>query len=140
MKICAIELKSNEANLCLLSNEQGLFEIHECRAQKVMLVDSLDNEQMKNFQFTFKKLMDDYQVTDLVIRTREMKGKFSGSAIGFKMEAALQLTEGLKVHFMTGNDIKEKLKRNPLAIDFKSTGLRQFQENAFVTGYAFLSK
>ncbi|QUJ70050.1 DUF3010 family protein (plasmid) [Photobacterium sp. GJ3] len=140
MKIFAVELKGNEAHLCLLSLEQGMFSIPDCRTQKLMLQSSTDFESMRHFQKTFSKLAEDYQVTQVVIKSRETRGKHAGSAESFKMEAAIQLIEGLEVSFMSNADVKEKLKRNPLSVDFRSTGLRQFQENAFVTGYAFLSK
>ncbi|PSU49256.1 DUF3010 domain-containing protein [Photobacterium frigidiphilum] len=140
MKICAVELRSNEAIVCLLSLKDGLFDLPQCRTQKFIMQDSLDNEQMRDFQFAFKKLLDDYKVERVVIRTRETRGKFAGSSIGFKLESAIQLIEGLEVDFMTNADIKQKLKRNPMGIDFRATGLRQFQEAAFTTGYAYLGK
>lgn len=140
MKICAVELRSNEAVICLLSQSNGMFDLPDCRTQKFVMQDSLDNKQMKDFQFAFKKLLDDYQVDRVVIRTRETRGKFAGSAVGFKLEAAIQLIDDIAVDFITSNEIKQKLKRNPLAIDFRATGLRQFQEAAFTTGYAYLSK
>lgn len=139
MKICAVELRSNEAVICLLSKSNGMFDLPECRTQKFIMQDSLDNMQMKDFQFAFKKLLEDYQVSHVVIRTRETRGKFAGSAVGFKLEAAIQLIDGIEVDFITSNEIKQNLKRNPLAIDFRATGLRQFQEAAFTTGYAYLS-
>ncbi|PSU35861.1 DUF3010 family protein [Photobacterium lutimaris] len=140
MKICAVELRSNEAIICLLSQNDGLFDLPECRSQKFIMQDSMDNEQMRKFQQTFKKLLDDYQIDRVVIRTRETRGKFAGSAVGFKLEAAIQLIEGIEVDFMTNQEIKQKLKRNPLAIEFRATGLRQFQEAAFMTGYAYMGK
>ncbi|PSW19879.1 DUF3010 domain-containing protein [Photobacterium sanctipauli] len=138
MKICAVELRSNEAIICLLTKENGLFDIPECRSQKFIMQDMLDNEQMRKFQATFAKLLEDYQVDRVVIRTRETRGKFAGSAIGFKLEAAIQLIDGVEVDFMTNQEIKQKMKRNPLGIEFRATGLRQFQEAAFTTGYAYL--
>ncbi|UTV30943.1 DUF3010 family protein [Photobacterium atrarenae] len=140
MKICAVELRSNEAVICLLSQSNGMFDLPDCRTQKFVMQDSLDNVQMKDFQFAFKKLLQDYQVDRVVIRTRETRGKFAGSAVGFKLEAAIQLIDGIEVDFITSSEIKQKLKRNPLSIDFRATGLRQFQEAAFTTGYAYLSK
>ncbi|ELR67199.1 hypothetical protein C942_02707 [Photobacterium marinum] len=140
MKICAVELRSNEAVICLLSMSNGLFDIPECRTQKFIMKDSLDNVEMRDFQFAFKKLLEDYKVDRVVIRTRETRGKFAGSAVGFKLEAAIQLIDDIYVDFISNSEIKQKLKRNPLAIDFRATGLRQFQEAAFTTGYAYLSK
>ena len=139
MKICAVELRSNEAVICLLTKSNGMFDIPECRSQKFIMQDSLDNEQMRKFQQTFHKLLEDYQIDRVVIREREARGKFAGSSVGFKMEAAIQLIEGVEVDFMSNNDIKQSMKRNPLGIDFRATGLRQFQEAAFTTGYAYLS-
>ncbi|GAB6261342.1 DUF3010 family protein [Photobacterium sp. R1] len=140
MKIFAVELKGNEAFLCLLSLNQGMFSIPDCRSQKLVLNNASDNEQMRHFQKTFQKLVEDYQVEQVVIKTRETRGKQAGSAESFKMETAIQLIENLDVTFISNADIKQKLKHNPLSIDFRGTGLRQFQENAFVAGYAFLSR
>ncbi len=140
MKICSVELRSNEAIICLLTLDGGMIGIPECRTQKFIMDNSLDNQKMRDFQFAFKKLLDDYKVEKVVIRTRETRGKFAGSSVGFKLESAIQLIDGLDVNFMSNADIKEKLKRNPMAIDFRATGLRQFQESAFTTGYAFLGR
>lgn len=140
MKICSVELRSNEAIICLLSLDSGMIGIPECRTQKFIMDNSLDNQKMRDFQFAFKKLLDDYKIEKVVIRTRETRGKFAGSSVGFKLESAIQLIDDLDVNFMSTADIKEKLKRNPMAIDFRATGLRQFQESAFTTGYAFLGR
>lgn len=139
MKICAVELRSNEAIICMLNKNSGMIDIPDCRTQKFIIKDSLDNQEMRDFQFAFKKLLDDYQVDQVVIRTRETRGKFAGSAIGFKLESAIQLIDGLDVQFISTAEIKQSLKRNPLMIDFRSTGLRQFQEAAFTTAYAQLN-
>ncbi|KII76516.1 DUF3010 family protein [Vibrio renipiscarius] len=139
MKICAVELRSNEAIICLLNKSENMIDIPDCRTQKFMIKDSLDNKEMRDFQFAFKKLLDDYQVERVVIRTRETRGKFAGSAIGFKLESAIQLIDGLDVKFMSSVDIKQALKHTAPIIDFRDTGLRQFQEAAFVTAYAHLS-
>ena len=66
--------------------------------------------------------------------------KFAGSAVGFKLEAAIELIEGLEVVVLNPTDIKESLRRNPIAVPFSDTGLKQFQETAFTTAYAWLMK
>ena len=76
----------------------------------------------------------------MIIRQRQSKGKFAGSAIGFKLEAAIELIDGLEVIVFSPTDIKESLRRNPLAVPFSETGLKQFQETAFTTAYAWLMK
>ncbi|MEZ8194715.1 MULTISPECIES: DUF3010 family protein [Vibrio] len=138
MKICGVEIKGNDAVICLLSLSDGVFNIPDCRASKVSIGDANDTQQMKDFQFSFAKLMEDYQVDKIVIRQRQTKGKFAGGGFGFKLEAAIQLVDGLDVTVVSPNEIKENLKRNPLAFKFKETGLKQFQEQAFTTAYACL--
>ncbi len=137
MRVCGVEFKNNEAIVCLLSLSDGLFDIPDCRTSRITLVDSNDRQDLKDFQFSFNKLMDDYKVQKVIINQPPMKGKFAGGALAFKMETALQLIDELDVMVMTASEIKGILKQNPMAIPFKSTGLKQFQEIAFNTAFAF---
>ncbi len=84
--------------------------------------------------------MQDYKIDVVVIRKRAHKGKFAGGAVGFKLEAAIQLIEGVQVELMAPSDVKEQLKHTPLPVSFKETGLKQFQETAFTTGFAYISR
>ena len=95
---------------------------------------------MRHFQFTFAKFIEDYKVSQLVIKERPQKGKFAGGAVGFKIEAALQLIPGCQCSIISATEIKETIKRTPLPVDFKSTGLKVFQETAFTAAYASLVK
>lgn len=162
MRVCGVELKGKEAIICLLSIDDGLFELPECRARKIDLSDVNSTEALQQFQFAFGKLMQDYSVDKVVIRQRPQKGKFAGGAPGFKMEAALQLlatpantarkestesaegaegaksAKGLKVSLISNSAIKTINDRNPLTIDFRETGLKQFQRPAFDSAYALV--
>ncbi|HAS61183.1 MAG TPA: DUF3010 domain-containing protein [Vibrio sp.] len=140
MKICGVDISGNDAVISLLTLSDGVFTIPDCRVAKVSIGDANDTQKMKDFQFAFAKLMQDYQIDRVVIRQRQTKGKFAGGAVGFKLEAAIQLIEGLSVDVITATDIKERLKRNPLAVPFKETGLKQYQEPAFLVAYACIMK
>ena len=85
-------------------------------------------------------LFSDYKVDEIAIIEREQKGKFAGSAKGFKMETAIQLIEELDVRVFSTTEIKEQLKRNPIPIAFEDTGLKKYQENAFVNAYVYIMK
>ncbi|MCG9580598.1 DUF3010 family protein [Vibrio tubiashii] len=136
MKICGVELKGNDAVICLLSHENGVVHLPDCRVAKLSIGNANDTQEMKKFQFSFAKLIEDYKIEKVVIRQRQTKGKFAGGAVGFKLEAAIQLIDDLKVEVVAPTAIKESLKRNPLGIQFKDTGLKQYQEQAFTTAYA----
>ncbi|VEL98084.1 DUF3010 family protein [Alteromonas sp. 76-1] len=137
MKVCGVDLKGNEANVCLLSLIDGLFHVPDCRTRRLTLADS-SAKGLKSLQSTFAKLVADYKIDAVIIRQRQSKGKFAGGAIGFKLEAAIELIEGLDVIVYSPTDIKESLRRNPIAVPFAETGLKQFQEPAFTSAYAWL--
>ena len=137
MKVCGVEIKGNEVILCLLSKSGELFDIADCRVRRFPLQKN-DREHLQRFQFAFAKLMEDYKIDRVVIRERLMKGKFAGSALGFKMEAAIQLSSISQVEVLAPAMIKEAIKQLPLTVRFEDTGLKSFQEGAFMTAYASL--
>ncbi|OHU87888.1 MULTISPECIES: DUF3010 family protein [Pseudoalteromonas] len=141
MRTCGVEITGSEVLLCLLTKEDDVFDIRDVRQTRFTLANvGQETDQMRKFQFDFAKLMADYQVDSVAIRQRAPKGKFAGSATGFKMEATIQLIEGLDVRLLSPTEIKEQLKRNPLPIDFEDTGLKKYQENAFVNAYVYIMK
>jgi len=140
MKVCGVEINSNDVNVCLLSLADGLFELPDFRSRRLTLTNINSTRELRSFQQSFAKLMQDYQVDRVVIRQRPMKGKFAGGAVGFKLEAAIELISDLDVIIMSTTDIKDSLKRNPIQIDYAETNLKAYQEVAFNTAYAYLMK
>jgi len=138
MKACGVEIKGNDAIICIMSKENNLYDIPHTRVQKISLDNAGDAEEVQKFQFTFAKLMEDYQVTHVLIKGRALKGKFAGGPIGFKVEAAIQLIQDLHVEILAGSFIKKELAKSQIDIDFRDTGLKQYQEQAFGTVFAYL--
>jgi len=138
MKVCGIEIKGNDAVISLMSLTDGLYALHECRMKKLSISNATDSEQLRKFQFDFVKLMADYQVEHVVIRERMTKGKFAGGSVGFKLEAAIQLSTDLDVSLLSPSKAKETLKESKVVMNFEDTGLKQFQEQAFMTAFAYL--
>ncbi|WP_100913271.1 DUF3010 family protein [Pseudoalteromonas spongiae] len=139
MRTCGVEIKGSEALICVLAKDNDVFDIRDVRQTRFVLPKSDDAEEIRKFQFDFAKLMQDYQVDSIAIKERQQKGKFAGSPQGFKIEAALQLIDDMRVVLLNPTAIKEQLKKNPLPIDFEDTGLKKFQETAFVTAYIDLT-
>lgn len=136
MKICGVELKGTEAVISLLAYHEGLFSIPECRVRKIDFQKTNRTTDIRYFQTTFAKLIEDYKIDKVVIKERPLKGKFAGGALGFKMEAAIQLIAELDVTVMTATEFKESIKRNPVTVAFEETGLKIFQKTAFEVAYA----
>lgn len=138
MRVCGVEIKGSEIILCLMEMDNGLMVLPDCRQVRFPLLNDQDTEQMRKFQFSMTKLAEDYKISKFLVRERPQKGKFSGSAVGFKIEAALQLIPTVDTVICTNAAIKDKLARHPVPVDFRDTGLKAFQESAFITAYAYL--
>ena len=140
MRTCGVEITGSDVLLCILTKDNDVFDIRDVRQTRFTLGNGNDTEVMRKFQFDFKKLMEDYQIDSVAIKERQAKGKFAGSAKGFKMETAIQLIERLDVQVLSATEIKEQLKRNPVPIDFEDTGLKKFQETAFISAYVYIMR
>ncbi|GLX84612.1 hypothetical protein tloyanaT_08640 [Thalassotalea loyana] len=137
MKVCGVEIKGNDAVICIMSLKMGLYDIPKVRVPKLSVGDASDAEEMRRFQFAFAKLLEDYQVDKVVIKGRAIKGKFAGGAVGFKIESAIQLIADLDVEIMASATIKKTLERSQVAIDFRDTGLKNYQQTAFETVFGY---
>lgn len=138
MRICGIELTGNEAVICLLDKDQELFNLPDSRIRKLTLKKDHTRADLQGFQKELVQFLRDYKVERVAIKERMQKGKFAGGAISFKMEAAIQLIaeSDIEVTLLSSTQIKAILAENPLPIPFAETGLKQFQEQAFITAYA----
>lgn len=140
MRVCGVEIKASEAVICVMTKADGLYDLPHIRVPKIAIQDGMDTEQVRKFQFDFAKLLQDYKIDQVAIKARPVKGKFAGGAVGFKLEAAIQLIADVQVEIMHGHEIKDILHRNEILIDFRDTGLKKFQQTAFETAFAFLSR
>lgn len=140
MIICGVELTASDAVLCLLKLDRGLISLPECKVRRLSLVKSHTREYLKQFQAAFAELMAEHEVTRVAIKERMPKGKFAGGAISFKLEATIQLIADpdLEVRLLPPALIKSTLAANPLPIHFEETGLKAFQETAFIAAYVGL--
>ena len=136
MLVCGIELSNHEAIICLLNYNNGEFKVVDCRQRVFTLPKSGDTQTIRDFHFSFHKLMEDYKVDELVIIERPHKGKLAGSALSFKIEAAIELTT-LPVTMINHTRIKEQIKRNTMQADFESLGLKKIQQPALNAAYAY---
>lgn len=138
MIICGVELSGSDAVVCLLNLDHGQFSLPECKVRKLSLKKNHTRADLQEFQASFVKLLSDYGVQKVAIKERMPKGKFAGGAISFKLEATIQLISEVDVDVMllSPAQIKSTLAANPLPITFAETGLKVFQEAAFVVAFA----
>lgn len=137
MLICGVELSGSDAVVCLLNLDMGQFSLPESKVRKITLKKNHTREDLQQFQATFAAFLVEHDVKKVAIKERMPKGKFAGGAISFKMEAAIQLMTGndVEVSLLSSATIKSTVASHPLPIPFAETGLKVFQETAFVAAY-----
>ncbi|PCM44993.1 DUF3010 family protein [Marinobacter sp. ANT_B65] len=137
MLICGVELSGSDAVVCLLSMDMGQFTLPETRVRKITLKKNHTREDLLQFQASFTEFLAEQGVKKVAIKERMPKGKFAGGAISFKMEAAIQLIPAadVEVVLLSPATIKSTLASSPMPVPFSETGLKVFQETAFVAAY-----
>ncbi len=139
MIVCGVELTGSDAVVCMLNMDRGgQFNLPDCKVRKLSLPKNHSRDDLKTFQATFAALMAESGVATVAIKERMQKGKFAGGAISFKMEAAIQLIADSELNVALVPPpalVKSTLASNPVPIAFADTGLKAFQENAFITAY-----
>lgn len=137
MLICGVELSGSDAVVCLLNKDMGQFSLPESKIRKITLKKNHTREDLQDFQASFAEFVVENGVKKVAIKERMPKGKFAGGAISFKLEAAIQLMSaaGVEVSLLSPATIKSTLASNPLPVPFTETGLKVFQETAFIAAY-----
>ena len=140
MRVCGIELIGNEAIIAIMQLKDGLYDVPQVRANKFVLVDGINTDPLKKFQFEVSQFLKDYKVDAVAIKQRALKGKFAGGTLTFKMEGALQMLPDVKVVVASSAYIKDGLsnaKNRPSAVEL---GLKKFQEPAMLTAFGYLEQ
>jgi hypothetical protein len=138
MRVCGVELLGNQAIICIMQLKEGLFDVPKVRIAKLDLAHAVDTSQLVKFQFDFSQLMKDYQVDRVIIKQRDLKGKFAGDTLSFKIEAALQLMTDFRVEVISPSFIKQGIAKSQVRIDVRDVGLKKFQEPALLTAFGYL--
>ncbi|MBL1272189.1 MAG: DUF3010 family protein [Oceanospirillales bacterium] len=137
MLICGVELSGSDAVVCLLNKGTGQFSLPDSKIRKITLKKNHTREDLQQFQASFAEFVMENGVKKVAIKERMPKGKFAGGAISFKLEAAIQLMSvaDVEVSLLSPATIKSTLASNPLPVPFAETGLKVFQETAFIAAY-----
>ena len=135
MKVCGIELKSNEARIIVLEGHSEDFEIIKVDLEKLKLTDSKDQQAVKAFRDTIIDFLSYHDFDMIGIKERITKGRFAGGALSFKMEGLLQTADD-KVVLVHNMSMKSTLKDVELPID----GIKKYQEEALRVALYLLHK
>ncbi len=129
MKICGIELKSNNIFLAVIENKEYL----NLKIKKITLENDESQEDIRKFCNEFLLFLEQNQIEKVVIKKRAKKGNFAGGAVTFKLEGLIQLNPLTEVTLISSQTIASFEKKNQ--IEFPSS-LKKYQEQAYLTAYS----
>ena len=137
MKICGIEIKSNEAIFACAAFE-GLDVAHvPLTLRKLALADDEAADSVKAFAEQARAFVRDNGITHLAIKQRSKKGEFAGGPVTFKIEGVLQLLEHCEVTLLSPQTISAHARKQETALP---TTLNKYQWEAFKAAVAFGAK
>ncbi|NQZ29749.1 MAG: DUF3010 family protein [Oceanospirillaceae bacterium] len=126
-RICGIELKSSEAILVILEDDE--LDFVDIALKKLKLEDDESGESIKAFYDGLVNFIKDNQIDTVVIKKRAKRGRMAGGAISFKMEALIQLNGIAEVEFVSGQGIAAAHKKSPFELP---KSLKKYQEAGFM--------
>lgn len=131
MKLCGIELKSNEAVLVVLDAAEGDPVHVELPTRKISLGDSDKAADIIDFQRKISAFFKENDISKVAIKKRAKKGKFAGGPDTFKMEALIQVIPDLEVQLVTPQALTAMEKKQDIIYP---NSLMKYQEVAYLVG------
>lgn len=126
MKVCGVELKSNNAILTLIDNGEFI----ESKPKKLTLKDDENQEDIRIFCNEFLLFLEQNEVENIVIKKRAKKGNFAGGPVTFKMEALIQLNPLCPVELITPQAVSSFERKNEILFP---DSLMKYQEQSYLT-------
>jgi len=133
MKVCGIEISSNEAVVVVLEKTGDEIEMLNTSVKKITLSNDEKQSAINSFKNVILNFLKDNDVENVAIKQRAQSGKFSGGALSFKMEALIQLYEK-EVKIINGSTINSKTKN----LNLTKYKINKYQEEALKAALAIL--
>ena len=130
MKICGIELKSNNAILSIIDSSNEEINYIDIKLKKITLNDDEDKSSLLSFKNEIESFLTENHIEKVAIKKRAKKGTFAGGSITFKMEGIIQLNSICKVEFISSQAIGKYTKKNE--IEFPAS-LNKYQEQSYLS-------
>ena len=130
MKICGIELKSNNAILCVIQTDGKNSTYIDTKMKKIVLENDEDKTSILKFQDEIEKYLEENHIDKIALKKRAKKGNFAGGAVTFKSETIIQLNTVCDVTFVTSQAISKYTKSHEVELPHD---LNKYQEQAYLS-------
>lgn len=129
MKICGVELKSNQAIFVIIDTSENNLYI-ESEIKRITLENDDDCKNVKSFFDTINTFFRDMKINKIYIKKRAKNGTYVSSPDTFKIEGLIQInTVCHNVHLVSAQALVSFRKQNNTIPD----NIRKYQEEAFST-------
>lgn len=126
MRVCGIELKSDELIAVVVDSEEVVASL------KLALKDDESQDEVKSFCAQWQAFLQEVEPRKLIIKKRSKKGRFAGGPVSFKIEALVQLSSDVEVGLVTGAKVSAVQKKANVALP---ANLKKYQEAAFWSAF-----
>lgn len=129
MKICGIELKSNNTIVSVIEYLNDEINFIETKIKKIVLENDEDITSILKYKKEIESFLSENKIEKIALKKRAKKGTFAGGAVTFKSEAIIQLNTVCEVHFVTSQAITKYTKTNEPSLPQE---LNKYQEKAYL--------
>lgn len=133
MKVCGIELKTNQVNCVVLKGTADSYIIEHDSCARFKLENSKDQKAVQLFRDELFNYFNFQDFAAIGVKERASKGRFSGSPISFKIEGLMQ-TSDYSINIVHSASIASKIKEVILEYD----QLKKHQYKALEVAYYLL--
>ena len=130
MKICGIELKSNNAIVSVIETSQTETSYINTKIKKFVIEDDEKIDSILKFKSEIESFLKEYNIEKIALKKRAKKGTFAGGAVTFKSEAIIQLNDVCEVSFISSQAITKYTKANEIILPNE---LNKYQEQAYLS-------
>mgnify|MGYP000429730151 CR=1 FL=1 len=130
MRICGIELKSNNAIFSVIEKQDDDIVVYiDMKIKKITLEDDEKQESIRQFCNELLVFLTKENIDKVILKKRAKKGNFAGGAVTFKMEALIQLNPHCPVDLVSGQALSRFEKDEN--IEYPNE-LNKYQEQAYL--------
>ena len=129
MKICGIELKSNNIIFSIVESIDNDINYIDTKIKKLTLNDDENKDAIISFKNEIDNFILENSIDKVIIKKRAKKGNFAGGALTFKIESIIQLNSHCDVEFVSSQAIGKYTKKHDIVFPSK---LNKYQEQAYI--------
>ncbi len=129
MKICGIELKSNNIIFSIAELIDDNINYIDTKIKKITFNDDENKDSIISFKNKIDNFILENNIDKIIIKKRAKKGNFAGGAMTFKIESIIQLNSHCDVEFISGQAIGKYTKSHDVVFP---SNLNKYQEQAYL--------